>query len=141
MASKRKQGRRRALPAAVVAVQQRIEQWRCTREKRTHMPEELWQAAASVAGEHGLWAVSRALRGNYECLKRRLGAQPTGVGQVSAAGFIELDTTQLLGERARASTVIELSSKRGAKLTVRLEGQNASVDVPALAAAFWKQNR
>ncbi len=121
------------------SVRQRIERWRATREKRTRMPGALWEAAASVAQEHGLWAVSRGLRVNYESLKQRV-ERAAKTGRSSAAGFVELDAAQLIGRSERVATVLELSSGDGAKLTVRLEGHD-DLDVPALAAAFWQRDR
>jgi hypothetical protein len=101
------------------------------------MPEALWEAAASVAGKHGLWAVSRALRVNYESLKQRVERKGRPV-RTSAAGFVELDAGHLVGRSERAVTVLELSSADGAKVAVRLEGHE-HLDVAALAAAFWQR--
>ncbi len=131
--------RRGPLPAEVGSVRERIEHWRATREKRTRMPDELWEAAATVAREHGLWAVSRALRVNYESLKQRVGRAREATG-ASAAGFVELDAAQLIGRGEGATSVLELSSADGAKLLVRLEGHD-TLDVPALVAAFWGRGR
>jgi len=133
--------KQRVLPAAVDGVRQRIEEWRNTREKRTRMPEELWGAAASLARAHGLWAVSRALRVNYECLKRRcgqVGARRRGDGRVARrANFVELAATQVSGPTEPTGPVLELSRVDGAKLTIRLAGCDA-LDVSALAGAFWE---
>lgn len=141
--SKKRRGRRSRspLPAAVKKARERIEHWRATREKRTRMPEPLWSGAATAAREHGLWAVSRVLRVNYECLKRRV-AEITADEAGLASGFVELDTAQLVVRPGAGggTTVIELSSGDGAKLTVRLDGPDA-LDVPALAQAFWEHHR
>ena len=126
------------VPPTVEAVRQRIEDWRTTRTKRTHMPKDLWAAAAAVAREHGLWFVSRCLRVNYENLKKRVGASAKEDGSV--AGFVELPTGPLIGQSATPTTVIELARVDGAKLTVRFEGHGA-LDVPALTAALWQHDR
>jgi len=101
------------------------------------MPAALWQAAAEVARNHGLWFVSRALRVNYESLKKHAGSPPEKARSV--AGFVELPGGSLIGQPTPTTTVLELSSG-DATLTVRLEGPDA-VDVPALAAAFWERHR
>ena len=134
--------KRRGLPAGVEVVRQRIEHWRRTREKRTRMPEALWEAAASVAQEHGLWAVSRALRVNYESLKSRVGRTRRGAsrGGGGSSRFVEVNAGQLIGLSERAGTVVELSAADGARLTVRLEGREP-LDVLALADAFWERGR
>ena len=133
----------RALPGRVEAVRRRIEHWRETREKRTRMPEGLWGAAVSVAHKHGLWAVSRALRLNYECLKGRC-ARAKGVvgggGGKRSTGFVELDAGQLVSSRDETMTLVELTRGDGAKLTIRVGG-GESVDVSALADAFWRRGR
>ncbi len=140
--SKRRSRRpsRGALPAAIERARERIEHWRATRDKRTHMPKALWRAAAAVGQDHGLWAVSQALRVNYESLKKRV-EQMSPSELPAAAGFVELDAAQLVSRPGQtAMTVIELMSEDGAKLTVRLEGQEAP-DVSALARAFWERDR
>ena len=106
------------------------------------MPKELWDAAVAAAHEHGVWAVSRALRVNYESLRGRIegetrdGRSETG----EAGGFVELDGLQILGAAERAGAVVELSRPDGAKMTMRLEGAGAR-DVVALADAFWRAER
>lgn len=133
----------RALPGRVEAVRRRIEHWRETREKRTRMPEGLWGAAVSVAHKHGLWAVSRALRLNYECLKGRC-ARAKGVVSVGggerSTGFVELNASEFVKSRDGVETVVELSGADGAKLMIRRGGSEA-IDVAALADAFWRRGR
>jgi hypothetical protein len=51
------------------------------------MPTPLWQAAAAVARDHGLWFVSRALRVNYESLKRHV--ESLRGEDRSSSGFVE----------------------------------------------------
>ena len=131
---------RRPLPRVVEAVQERIELWRRAREKRTRMPEDLWEAAAAVAAEHGLWFVSRALRVNYESLKRRVGSVPEEEHGRGGASFVEVPAGSFVGQGVSPTTVLELSSGDGAKLTMRFDGHDA-LDVPALAAAFWQRDR
>lgn len=135
-------GTKRALPARVEAVRRRIERWRQMREKRTRMPEDLWDSAVAVARRHGLWAVSRALRVNYECLKGRCGRAEGVSGEGKAAGeagFVEFGG-HLIGGHDGTRTLVELTSADGSKLTVRLGGPE-SVDVMALADAFWSRDR
>ncbi len=141
--SNRKSGRRRwdVPPAAVKRARERIEHWRATREKRTHMPESLWHAAAVAARDHGLWAVSHALRVNYEGLTKRLVKTPSPDTSTKAS-FVELDTSQLVSRSSGAvrSTVIELSSEAGAKMRVRLEGHGAA-EVSIVARALLELDR
>ncbi len=101
------------------------------------MPEDLWDAAARLAREHGLWFVSRTLRVSYESLKQRARREPRP--QTSESGFVEISPVALPNPDSGAA-VIELSSPGGARLTVRLEGRG-TLDVEALATAFWEQHR
>jgi hypothetical protein len=131
--SNRKLGR--PLGARVESVRRRIEHWRETRAKRTHMPQTLWDAAVSLAREHGLWVISQELRVNYENLKDRLGrtAEPA-----AAPAFIELDAAPLVGPVGRTGAVVELTGADGARLTIRL-GERDDLDLGALADGFWRR--
>ena len=106
------------------------------------MPSELWNAAVAAADEHGVWAVSRALRVNYASLRARVEGEMRGGRSATsdAGGFVELGRAQLLGAAQRAGVVVELSRADGAKMTIRLEASGAS-DIVALAEAFWRADR
>lgn len=101
------------------------------------MPKDLWDAAVKVSREHGVWAVSRALRLNYGSLRTRLEAQAPSksAGACETSGFVELDATAVLSATAPATAVLELSRADGARMTIRLEGRGV-LDLPSLAAAF-----
>lgn len=103
------------------------------------MPEELWEAAVSAAREHGIWAVSRALRVNYESLRSRVdGRARKGRSVTRGRGdFVEIDGAQVLGASQGGTATLELSRPDGASLTIRLEGRGA-VDLLALAEVFWR---
>lgn len=110
------------------------------------MPEELWAAAVEAAREHGLWSVSQVLRVNYESLKSRLHA---GVGTSRCApprprdtGFVECSVEDLFGAESGpdSRTVIELTSRAGARLVVRV-GRHDPIDVAALAKSLWSAER
>lgn len=99
------------------------------------MPEVLWTAAARAADTHGVWAVSRALRVNYESLKGRVERLPSR-GPSSQTRFVELDPASWIAGTPASTVVIELSRPDGATLTVRLQGQGTP-DLTELARAFW----
>lgn len=107
------------------------------------MPGELWDAAAALTEEHGVYAVSRQLRVSYESLRRRVG-QETGRGvgeETSSAGFVEMSAAQLLGSGAQGSAPaaggaeVEVWGGDGARLWVRL-GDGGGVDVAGVVSAF-----
>jgi len=133
--------RRRDLPAArVAAVRRRIEHWRRVREKRSPMPEELWTAAVSLAREHGLYRVVRALGVNYETLKARAGRLASDGAEAAngCGGFVELNGGHLVGRSPGAGSVVELSGADGAKLTIRLAGD--APELLGLVQAFWRRH-
>ena len=128
------------LPAPVRAVRDRIEHWRKARAKRTAMPEDLWAAAVSLAGEHGVYRISRDLRLDYSTLKLRAFQAETARQRTVPTvptGFVELDTASLLGAPAAASIVVELSRPDGSRAVITLPADQA-VDVVGLSAAFWE---
>ena len=101
------------------------------------MPAELWESAVSLARVHGVYAIARALRLNYETLKQRAGrvAEDGRGGAARGGGFLELEAAQL---GAPAGSVVELRGADGAQLSIRLAGGEA-LDVGGLAEAFWRR--
>jgi len=116
-------------------VRERINAWRQTREKRTRMPEDLWQAAIDLARDHGAWATSRALRVRYDTLSLRL-KESSATAATGRAGFVELPTPPSVAMRGQA-TVIELSRADGTRLTMRL-GEQGTIEVRSLIDAFCR---
>ena len=123
-----------ALPADIEAVRQGIEEWRQTRAKRTRMPEDLWQAAVSLAREHGLWRISRALRVRYEGLKSRLAPAKARSAEPKDARFVELGPALGRARGEAGVTTVELSRADGARLSLRVP--DGGVDVQSLMSAF-----
>jgi hypothetical protein len=126
-----------ALPASVWRLGERIEQWRRTRTKRTAMAPELWSAAVVLAQRHGVYQVARALRLDFECLKRRM-AEAVAVAPPPSApsgAFVEWTGAQILSASSARGAVIELSDETSVRLTLRL-GADVEVDVERVVAAF-----
>jgi hypothetical protein len=108
------------------------------------MPPGLWSEAASLAREHGVYAVARAVGVDYGALKRRAGAgswrdararSGDAHGNAPAGRFVELSGADLLGAGAPAGPVIELSASDGVRLVVRFPSA-ARLDVGDLLRAF-----
>jgi len=128
------------LPASVARVRLRVERWREQGVNRWRMPEELWDAAVSLARAHGVGPIARALRLDYGSLKKRM-AHGSGCGSEdsdSSARFVEIDPLHLMPGLGSSGVVVELSDVEGTKLVVRLGGRSGleSLDVPALVEAF-----
>jgi len=133
-------GKQQRLPAGVAAVRRRIEHWRETREKRSPMPQDLWDAAVSVARAHGVWSVGQALHVNYGSLKARVARaeEDEAAGPGLSGCFVEVDAAQLVGPSVAPVTVMELSAADGAKLALRVEG-GEGLDVQGLIDSFWRR--
>jgi len=101
------------------------------------MPENLWQAAASLAQTHGVTVIARGMPLEYAALKRRVAALESEGDEnvVSSAGFVEVDTAAVTGAPMSAGALVELARPDGARMAIHLPG-GAPLDVASLAAAF-----
>jgi len=114
------------------------------------MPPELWREATKAARKLGIYRVSRALRLNYEVLKRRVGPAGSHRGGDQRVernepltprrpGFVEVSGfAQLSAAAASDETVVEVVACDGARLTIRGKGSHS--DVAALIRAFRGQS-
>jgi hypothetical protein len=78
------------IPEAIARLQRQLDQFRSGQPQRTKLPEPLWQAAAELARQHGIYPVAHPLRLDYMGLKRRLGGVPAIRRKVSKPTFVEL---------------------------------------------------
>lgn len=106
------------------------------------IPEELWSAAARVAGTLGVDATARALRLNRARLARRVEVSLPGEGTKQPLGrtclvFVELETRQALPPRERGQVVVRLLERGGAEMEV----SGCAVDVASVVAEFWRPSR
>jgi len=124
-----------ALPTSVSRVRVRVERWRGHGVNRWRMPEDLWEAAVSLAQSHGIAPIARALRLDYGSLKKRMGRSPGGGfgDRDGVSPFVEIDPRHLVP--ASSAVVVELLEVGGSKLVIRLSDRE-SLDVPALIEAF-----
>lgn len=109
------------IPEALIQMQQQLEQWRGTQPPRSKLPESIWQSAADVARQYGVYATAKALRLDYAGLKKRaLGSaaprrKPARSNPAQPA-FLELIARP--GAKVE-DCVVELESSRGAKMRVQ----------------------
>ena len=132
---------------------EKVDEWRRRRERRTRIPEELWDEAVRVAGRAGLWATAKATRIHYPDLKDRMvkaglsrgpdrrqasgGGQsqsghsrPNGMGLAGRAAFVELPRAAM---SAGTRTVVEFEGQGGDRMRIEVSG---GVDLAGLARAF-----
>jgi hypothetical protein len=113
----------------VEELRKRFEEFRNQHQTRTRLPEELWRAAAEIAGRRGMNLVCRCLRLDANSLKKWMGKGVSGarpkharrkrLAMTPTASFMELLTP---ATGVAASCIIEVESQRGGKLRLELKG-------------------
>ena len=136
--------RQAAVSPEIKAVGARIAGWRRSRRNLGPMPAELWDAAISLAKEHGVGPVARGLGVDYGGLRRRMdergGAEATGAESQGLASFVELPTATPPPEGAVPGVELELRDPDGSRLVLRVPGSEAP-DVGAVVSAFRGRGR
>jgi hypothetical protein len=111
-----------------------LDQFRSTQQRRTKLPESLWQAAVELARQHGVHSVAQPLRLDYMGLKKRLGEPPSHRRKNPRAAFVELITPP---PATLEECVIEFESSRGAKMRIQWKA-TAPPDWASLLRA-WRE--
>jgi hypothetical protein len=106
------------MPEAIAQLQRQLEQFRSTQPGRAKLPESLWQAAAELARQHGVYAVAHPLRLDYTRLKQRLNGIPSLSRKPKPAkpAFVELIGG---GAATLPECVIEFESVSGGKMRIQ----------------------
>jgi len=121
-----------AIPADLLELRQRLEQWRSEQPTRSRLPESIWTGAVEMAQRHGLHRTTKALRLDYTGLKKRMPAAAQPGGPVPPA-FLELLAPATAGS---AECVVEWESARG-RMRVAMKG--VTPDWASLLRA-WREN-
>jgi hypothetical protein len=129
----------------VEELRKRFEEFRSQHQRRTRLPEELWRAAAEIAGRRGMNLVCRCLRLDANSLKKWMGKGVSGprpkqarrkrLAMTPTASFMELLTP---ATGVAASCIIEVESQRGGKLRLELKGV-ATSEIAQLIHGFAGQ--
>ncbi|MFV2070363.1 MAG: hypothetical protein ACC645_25640 [Pirellulales bacterium] len=131
------------LPARLMSLRRRFEDWRRTRKVRSRIPEPLWDSAVKLAGVYGLHRTAKALRVNYYALKERVeqkaAARASNRSKGDGATFLELAAPASSSSILTGSCecTLELEDAEGAKMRVRLSGVRMP-DLVALSRSFWR---
>ncbi|MBC8443848.1 MAG: hypothetical protein H8D81_01900 [Deltaproteobacteria bacterium] len=132
-------GQKHDLPSDLKAARTRFEKWRTTRSGRSRIPDALWDLAVQVVQTHGVYRVAKALRLDYQGLKRHAAAaRPSCAQKESSSPFVELDLSGSFFPTTEC--VLELEEGDGSKMTIRLKG-TSSVDVIGLSKTFFGRGR
>lgn len=118
-------------------IREHFETWRKTREKRTTIPDALWEAAISLSSRHSLCQISKALRLNYSDLKHRVQSSQSFLqsSPVIDPAFIDLG---LKSPILPAECTIEMEDQNGAKMRMYFKGE-AGLDLLELGKVFWSK--
>ena len=123
----------------IEVIRSQFEAWRRRRHCRGRIPESLWQAAVELCREHSVFAVSRALRLNYNGLKNRVPkARDMGlaVRRRPDLGFVRLD---LGAPITLLDCLVEMEAPNGAKMRMSFKGTPRDFDLVELSRIFWRQ--
>jgi hypothetical protein len=120
----------------LTALQRRVDGWRRTGGGRgSRIPQDIWAEAVSVAQSAGLHATARALRFNYENLKKRaLAARKAPPPRKQAMEFVALPMPQLPNG---LKVLIDLAAPDGQRMRIEVSGGSAA-EVGTLAHALWR---
>jgi hypothetical protein len=104
------------VPEPIVQLQRQLDQFRSTQQRRTKLPESLWQAAVELARQHGVYSVAQPLRLDYMGLKKRLGEPSSHRRKAPRSAFVELIPPP---PATLEECVIEFESADGAKMRIQ----------------------
>jgi hypothetical protein len=103
---------------------ERLSAWRKAHRPRSRLPVELWDGAVNLAVKQGLWKTARALRLDYNALKKRINTRTSECPAVTPVPqFIEF-LSPLSGQIAECA--LEVESARGARLRIEMKNVAAS---------------
>ena len=118
--------------APIVELQRELEEYRRSQPRRAKLPESIWEAAAALAHEHGLYVVTQALRLDYMGLKKRLGDVASRRPGKAKPVFVELIAPP---PARQEECLIEFESTRGDKMRIHWPASTAP-DWTALLRAW-----
>ena len=123
---------RKSVAAPIVELQRELEEYRRSQPRRAKLPESIWEAAAALAHEHGLYVVTQALRLDYIGLKKRLGDVASRRPGKAKPVFVELIAPP---PARQEECLIEFESTRGDKMRIHWPASTAP-DWTALLRAW-----
>lgn len=115
--------------ATLQDVLRKLEAWRKRADRKKRIPEELWDAAASLCLEHSVHTVSKTLRLNYDDLKKHVKRIdcPDPAPVFADLGCIP-PATEL---------VVECEDGCGRRMRIHYRGLQAEQITPGLLKGFW----
>lgn len=106
----------RSIAEPIAQLQRELEEYRRSQPRRAKLPESIWEAAAVLAREHGVYAVAQALRLDYMGLKKRVGGDVASQRPANSKPvFVELIAPP---PAKQEECRIEFESTRGGKVRI-----------------------
>jgi len=134
------------IPAEVLALKSRIDQWRATRSHiRERMPDQLREAVAKLARQYPLALIRRALKVDPWRLNASMTGKPAPAPKETTAAFFQLPielSAPALSSRAIDAAAFRLQLERpdGARLTLTLPSLDL-VSARQFCADFLRDNK
>ncbi len=124
-----------ATTISLETVKQEFQQWRARRKHRSRIPEELWEAAASLTEQYSVHYICKSLGLNHSALRDRVSARSIGEKKEVQTCFFELSLPQ---STPIVGCLVEMENSHGNKMRMHFTGE-ASFDLRALSQDFWRQ--
>ena len=114
-------------------VKEQFKNWRATKQRRTRIPEYLWQAAIDLSRDYTVGTVAKILSLGYSDLKQRVKAadMPTD-NQDMTSHFVEFN----LNSEKTGESIVEIENKNGSRMKIQLKGCHGN-NIFGLTKAFW----
>lgn len=130
-------GKALEIPSGMRGVYGRFARWRSGHRGRIPIPEVLWNSAAELAREYGVFRTAKVLSLDYTKLKRltggsRGGPRRTAQSTSPAPAFLEL----VASGAGSSECLIELEGPRG-KMRIQWKGATGS-DLAGLSRILWE---
>ena len=119
----------------LATVKQQFKKWRDSRQHRGRIPDKLWEAAASLSGQHSIHYISKSLRVNHSVLKDRIAARSLSENTEIQTCFFELPPPQ---SPPTSECLVEMENIRGDKMRMHFSGE-VSFDLLTLGQDFWRR--
>lgn len=119
----------------LATVKQQFKKWRDSRQHRSRIPEELWEAAASLSGQYSIHYISKSLGVNHSALRDRVAACSLSENTEIQTCFFELPPPQ---SPLPSECLVEMENIRGDKMRMHFTGE-ISLDLLTLGQDFWRK--
>lgn len=122
------------IPDDLEQLRQRFEEFRKAQPAYSRLPESLWAAAAELAKHHGVNPTARALRLEYNGLRKRVENQnqAKAIKKTDPPSFLEFVAP---GAKAVTDCTVEVETAKGSKLRLELKAV-PTTELAALICAF-----